>query len=258
LKGKRGLLTTKQGNQEKETMLEFLASSCGLIVIWMFVVTFIFQNFEIPSGSMVKTLLIGDHLMVDRVGFAPAAPWARFLPYHEVHRGDIVVFIKPHETNLILVKRVIGIPGDRIHLHNGIVYRNGQPLDEPQAAKPTSADYQPYRDEFPALPAAEGAGVTAIWAVDLPSHIEGQDLIVPDGKYFVMGDNRPNSLDSRYWGFVPRENILGCPLFVYWSFNTPEDQIYKTELGDRIAFGFHTVLHLFDQTRWNRTLLRIR
>lgn len=254
---REGLLAIRQVSQEKETTLEFLASSCGFIVVWMFVVTFLFQNFEIPSGSMMQTLLIGDHVVVDRSALAPVTSWAKFLPYREVRQGDIVVFIKPHETNLILVKRVIGVPGDRIHLRDGVVYRNGQALNEPQAAIPTAVNYRPYRDEFPAVPVTEGSDVTATWAVDLSSHVEGQDLVVPSGSYFVMGDNRLNSLDSRFWGFVPRQNILGSPLFVYWSFQTPEDQVYKTQFIDRVVFGVHAVLHIFDQTRWKRTLLRI-
>lgn len=250
-------LDSEKADRNKETTLESIASTCGLIVVWLFLITFIFQNFEIPSGSMKNTLLIGDHVLVNRVGFAPPSSWAKILPYRQIHRGDIVVFIKPRETNTILVKRVIGIPGDRIHLHNGVVYRNDQALKEPQAAMPTTADYRPYRDEFPAVPVPQESNVTATWAVELPNHIDGQDLVVPPGHYFVMGDNRVNSLDSRFWGFVPRENILGRPLVVYWSFETPEDQIYKTQVSDRVAFGLHVALHFFDQTRWKRTFFQI-
>ena len=249
---------TQKTQHTEETPLEFFASICGVFVVGLFALTFIFQNFEIPSASMVKTLLIGDHVFVDRATLAPPTSWAPFVHYRNIKRGDIIVFFKPENPDLYLVKRVVGIPGDRIHLRGGTVYLNGVAQDEPQAAKAMEGDYQPYRDDFPAVSPSENGEVTATWGVDLPSHIQNGDLVVPEGKYFAMGDNRPYSLDSRYWGFVPRENIVGRPMFVYWSFVTPEDQVNKTSIGDRVGFMGHIVLHFFDQTRWSRTLHLVR
>lgn len=250
---------------EAETPLESLASICSVLAIGLFVMTFIFQNFEIPSASMEKTLLIGDHVLVDRVSFAPPSRWAPWVHYREIRRGDVIVFLKPNpETpDLFLVKRAIGIPGDRIHLRNGIVYLNGVAQDEPQAGKPASDGnayhaYNPYRDDFPSISPVTEPGVTALWSVDLPTHIVGDDLVVPPGKVFAMGDNRTESLDGRYWGFVPRENIIGRPMFVYWSFETPADQMDKQSVGQRMAFMAHVALHVFDETRWKRTLHLIR
>lgn len=244
----------KKSEHTEETPLEAFASICGVLVIGLFALTFIFQNFEIPSSSMEKTLLIGDHVLVDRITLAPPTHWAPFVHYRNVRRGDIIVFFKPGEPDLYLVKRVIGVPGDHIHLRNGIVYLNGVAQNEPQADKPTPANYFPYRDDFPAVPPSEASDVTASWALALPTHVQDGDLVVPAGNYFAMGDNRTVSLDSRYWGFVPRENIVGRPLFVYWSFIQSGDQYEKTSLSDRISFIGHMIVHFFDQTRWNRTL----
>ena len=253
-------------DDDAETPLEGLASICTVLAVGLFIMTFVFQNFEIPSGSMQKTLLIGDHVLVDRITLAPPSAFARFfMHYREVRRGDVIVFYKPNsETpDLFLVKRAIAIPGDRIHLRNGVVYLNGVAQSEPQAAMPANDgnpqhEFQPYRDDFPSVSPNTLEGVTAEWANDLPSHIQGDDLVVPPGKVFALGDNRTESLDGRFWGFVPRENIVGRPLFVYWSFNTPADQNEKQSLGDRIAFMGHTALHFFDQTRWNRTFHLIK
>ena len=129
--------------------------------------------------------------------------------YRNVHRGDIIVFLKPGYPGMFLVKRVIGIPGDHLHLHEGYVYLNGQRQDEPQAGHPDYSNYIPYRDEFPDIPTSQGQNVEPVWANELPSHIQNGDLVVPPGYYFAMGDNRLPSLDGRYWGFVPRENIVG-------------------------------------------------
>ena len=123
--------------------------------------------------------------------------------------------------------------------------------------------YTPYRDDFPCRPRRHRAGSqhnnAALWAVDLPSHIDANgDLVVPPGTVFAMGDNRTKSLDGRFWGFVPRENIVGRPMFVYWSFETPPDQIDKTSIGDRIAFMGHILIHIFDETRWSRTFHIVR
>jgi signal peptidase I len=244
--------------RNEETSLEGLASLCSTVVVFFFAVTFLFQNFVIPSSSMASTLLVGDHVLVERVTLSPSASWAAFLPYRDLHRGEPIVFYKPfaepNGEHLILVKRVIAVPGDRIHLRRGIVYLNGIVQNEPRAAKPNVANYDPYRDDFPSIPSANVPGVTAEWSLDLPTHIQGEDLVVPPGSFFVMGDNRTNSLDGRYWGLVPRANLIGRPLFVYWSFNTPEDQIYKTTLNEKASFTLHQLTHFFSETRWNRTL----
>jgi signal peptidase I len=252
--------------QETETPLESLSSICTVLAVGLFVMTFIFQNFEIPSGSMEKTLLIGDHVVVDRVTLAPRTTWAPFLDYRPVHHGDVIVFLKPNpETpDLFLVKRAVGLPGDHIHLRNGIVYLNGVAQDEPQAGKPNNNSddpqdfYNAYRDDFPSLMASVDLGSTASWSLDMPNNVQNGDLVVPPGKVFAMGDNRTHSLDSRFWGFVPQENIVGRPMFVYWSFKTPEDQINKTSMGDRLGFIVHIITHIFTETRWSRTFHVIR
>jgi signal peptidase I len=259
------VVTVPPGKEEPvETPLEALSSICTILAAGLFVMAFIFQNFEIPSPSMVKTLLVGDHVVVDRMTIAPPTKWMPLVHYRPIQRGDIIVFMKPHpETpDLILVKRAIGIPGDRIHLRHGVVFVNGVAQNEPYAAMPTDANYVPYRDDFPSDPAGIGEEAAnnhaAYWAEDLPSHIQGEDIVVPPDSVFAMGDNRLESLDSRFWGFVPMENIMGRPMFVYWSFKTPDDQENKTSLGDRIGFVFHVVIHIFDGTRWSRTLHVIR
>lgn len=255
----------KQRNEE--TPVETVASWCLLLVVWFFGSTLLAQNFQIPSGSMEKTLLVGDHLIVDRSTFAPESAWMPLTYHRQPRRGDIVVFLKPvadypngQPEYPILVKRLIAVPGDRIHLHNGVVYVNGvaQPLAKEALQAP--ADDPEYQDEFPALlPTTQALhGATESWAVEIASHIENGELVVPPGKYFMMGDNRHNSLDSRYWGFVPRENILGRALFNYWSFDTPDGQEEKTGLGDNLAWMGHVALHFFTETRWNRTLEMVR
>ena len=248
-----------------ETPLEALASICSVIAMLLFVQGFIFQNFEIPSASMEKTLLIGDHVVVDRATLAPPTKWAPFVHYRPVQRGDIIVFYKPNpeSPDLILVKRCIGIPGDRVHLRHGVVYVNGVAQNEPYAQQPTDDGdpehgYVPYRDDFPSITPPLDAQLTEVWRQELPAAIQGDDLVVPPGKVFAMGDNRTESLDGRFWGFVPQENIMGRPLFVYWSFETPADQENKTSMGDRISFVFHVVTHIFNGTRWSRTLHVIR
>jgi signal peptidase I len=244
-----------------EDTLESLASLCTTIVIALFALTFLFQNFVIPSSSMASTLLVGDHVVVERASLAPSTSWAHFLRYRDIHRGEPIVFYKPcaepNGEHIILVKRVIGVPGDRIHLRRGMVYLNGVAQNEPRAAKPNVANYDSYRDDFPSIPAANVPGVTAEWALELPTHIDGGDLVVPPDTFFVMGDNRTNSLDGRYWGLVPRANLIGRPLIIYWSFRTSEGQIYKTSLPDKTSFMLYQITHFFTETRWNRTLQTI-
>ncbi len=159
------------------------------------------------------------------------------------------------------MKRLIGVPGDRIHLHNGIVIINGVAQASRTRSPPRPRTSREFLDEFPSVPPLQSRPRrwhTERWAVDFPNHVVDGDLVVPPGKYFMMGDNRHDSLDSRFWGFVPRENIVGRPLFNYWSFKTPEHQFDETGIGNSVAWMGHVALHFFTDTRWNRTLHLVR
>jgi signal peptidase I len=254
----------------EETPFEALASILSVLVVGLFILTFLGQNFMIPSGSMGKTLLIGDHLLVDRITLAPATKWMPLVHQREPKRGDIIVFLKPvpdpdaegNPQYKTLVKRLIGVPGDHIHLSNGVVVINGLAQDLPKDAdnSPHDPGSREYLDEFPLIPPAKdpSGNSTAAWGVDFPNHVENGELVVPPGKYFVMGDHRHNSLDSRYWGFLPRENIIGRPLFNYWSFVATEEQLSQTGIGNTIAWMSHVALHFFSDTRWSRTFHRVK
>ena len=243
-----------QPEKPRETTVEFLASLAAVLVTGLFIITFVLQAFEIPSSSMEDTLLIGDHVFVNREQFAPRTRWVGpVLPYRDIRRGDIVVFLSPAEPGLYVVKRIMGIPGDRLHLREGVVYRNGQKLDEPYVLHKGSIPYDPYRDNFPAVPASDAFNVTPEWQLALPSHVQGEDLVVPPDSYFGMGDNRDVSYDSRYWGFIPKTNVIGRPMFIYWSFNTPPDQYRRTQVSERLGFLAHIIFHFFGETRWRRT-----
>ena len=237
-----------------EATVEFVASLAAVLVTGLFIITFVLQAFEIPSSSMEDTLLIGDHVFVNREQFAPPTHWmGPLLPYREIHRGDIVVFLSPEEPGLYIVKRIIGVAGDRIHLRDGAVYRNGEELVEPYV-RHKFPRYDPYRDNFPAVPPSETYGVTSTdWQLTMQSHVEGADIVVPADSYFGMGDNRDVSKDSRYWGFIPKANVIGRPMFIYWSFITPANQYQLRGSADRIGFLVHTIIHFFDETRWSRT-----
>jgi signal peptidase I len=249
--------------QVEETPFEAVASICSVLVVGLFILTFLGQNFVIPSGSMEKTLLVGDHLVVDRITLAPPSKWMPLVHYREPRRNDVVVFFKPVASAdgeyLFLVKRLIGVPGDHIHLSNGVVILNGvaQNLPKDGDNSPGAGDRE-FLDEFPTVPPVAtddpGTGTPEEWAIDFPQYIQNGDLVVPPGMYFMMGDHRHNSLDSRYWGFVPRANIVGRPLFNYWSFKTPEAQYEQTGIGNSIAWMGNVALHFFSDTRWKRTL----
>jgi signal peptidase I len=247
-------------SKPRETTVEFFASVAELLIIVLFIMTFVLQNFEIPSSSMEDTLLIGDHVIVNREQFAPPTRWlGPLLPYREIHRDDIAVFLSPEQPGLFLVKRIIGVPGDRIHLRDDVVYRNGAKLDEPfvRHKRDDRRDYT-YTDNFPAVPPSPMYVRNEKWAQEMPSQIVGDDIVVPPGSYFAMGDNRDVSYDSRFYGFVPRANFIGRPVFIYWSFITPEDQYLKRDVGDRLAFLVQVVIHFFDETRWSRTFRIVR
>lgn len=254
----------KKEEKPRETTVEFLASLAGVLVTGLFIITFIVQAFEIPSASMEDTLLIGDHVFVNRVQFSPGTPWVGpIVPYRQIHRGDIVVFLSmdPATPELYIVKRIIGIPGDRIHLRDGVVYRNGEKLNESyviHSQQDSDFSYNTYRDNFPSVSPADQPNVIPDWKLTMQSHIENGEIVVPPNSYFGMGDNRDVSLDSRYWGFISRTHVIGRPMFIYWSFETPPHQYEQTAIGQRLSFLAHVIIHFFDETRWKRTLKAVK
>ena len=225
-----------------------LAEWAITILLLLFLTTTLVQAYVIPTGSMEDTLLIGDHLLVDKLAYAPAGPVSSlFLPYRDVKRGDIIVFRYPVDIKQTFVKRAIGIPGDHIRIIRKELYLNGVKLNEPYKVH-KSDQIDAYRDDFPGdpnVPLDERA------AKMLQENVVNGDLLVPPNTVFAMGDNRDNSLDSRYWGFVPRENIIGKPLIIYWSFDAPSDELQEPAIGWRHALD--VITHFFSKTRWSRT-----
>ncbi len=222
------------------------------ILLLLFLTTTLVQAYVIPTGSMEDTLLIGDHLLVDKLAFAPPGPVSKYiLPYTDVTRGDIIVFRYPVDISQTFVKRCIGVPGDRIRLVNKQVYLNGVRLDEPYTYH--KSDYiDSYRDNFPGEP---NVSVDRRASDMLLNHVVNGEVVVPPGTYFAMGDNRDSSLDSRYWGFVPRENIIGKPLVIYWSYDAPTDQLNTSSISvDHIV---DLAQNFFTKTRWRRSFMLI-
>jgi|ERR1700688_845124 len=229
-----------------------LQSLLGTVVIAVFVITFIVQAFQIPSPSMENTLLVGDYLLVNKLTYGGGGVGDYFMPYRRVQRGDIVVFHYPVNPAQHFVKRVIGVPGDRVRLVNKQVFVNGKALKEPYVRFSRPLD-DLFRDSFPRLDVAPGE--TPEWWLLLRKLVEDGHLIVPQGHFFVMGDNRDNSYDSRYWGFVPQANIIGRPLVIYWSVRGAEgDVISPSSVGDKLYHFAYAVTHIFQITRWDRTL----
>jgi signal peptidase I len=229
-----------------------LQSLLTTVVIAVFVIAFVVQAFQIPSESMENTLLIGDYLLVDKLRYGGGGGWNYVMPYRPVHRGDIIVFRYPLNPTQHFVKRVVGVPGDRVRLINRQVYVNGIALRENYVVH-SSPVHDVFRDEFPRLnlpvPGLEGT-----WWLQMKKLVEDGALIVPEGSYFVLGDNRDISEDSRYWGFVPRENIIGRPLLIYWSVRSVgEDMRVASTPGDKLYHFAYAVSHLFRITRWDRT-----
>ncbi|MGZ4731235.1 MAG: signal peptidase I [Terriglobales bacterium] len=224
-------------------------SLIGTIVIAIFVITFIVQAFQIPSESMENTLLVGDYLLVDKLCYGGRGPGDHIMPYQKISRGDVIVFHYPVDPKQHFVKRVIGVPGDRLRMVNKTVYINGKPLTEPYVRflEPPS---NLFRDNFPRTDMPIIYGMEGKWWLEMRKLVEDGELIVPQGNYFVMGDNRDDSQDSRYWGFVPRENIIGRPLLIYWSVKTLDQDVPS---GKAYRFAY-ALTHMFQNTRWNRTL----
>lgn len=232
-------------------LISSLQSLLGTVVIAIFVITFIVQAFQIPSGSMENTLLVGDYLLVNKLCYGGSGLGDHVMPYQKIGRGDIIVFHYPVDPQQHFVKRVIGLPGDRLRMKDKRVLINGKPLDEPYVRFLEPANNL-YRDDFPRtdIPAANMEGS---WWLQMRKLVEDGELIIPQGHYFVMGDNRDDSQDSRYWGFVPQENIIGRPLLIYWSVRDWDTSSESTMAG-RLQHLAYAVTHLFQITRWNRTL----
>ncbi|HTP36094.1 MAG TPA: signal peptidase I [Candidatus Acidoferrales bacterium] len=226
----------------------FIAEWTVTIILLLFGTTNLVQAFVIPTGSMEDTLLIGDHLLVDKLAYSPSGPVSKHvLPYSNIKRGDIIVFRYPADITQTFVKRCIGVPGDRIRLVNKQLILNGKPVNEPYVYHKTEY-IDSYRDNFPSEPnvhVAESAQDMLI------NHTRNDEVLVPADSYFAMGDNRDSSLDSRYWGFVPRANIIGKPLIIYWSYDAPTEDLAKPIMS--IDHLLDLVQHFPTKTRWNRT-----
>lgn len=249
------------------TPLEALSSFLTLLVIALFILTFLLQPFRIPSESMERTLLVGDFLLVNKTIFGPSGHFASLLPYRPVRRGDVIVFHFPLNPSEHVVKRVIGVPGDRIRLSKGVVYRNGQPLTEPYTVdEPAFPDN--FRDNFPSG-GYTNPSIDTQWWLQIHRIESNGDIIVPAGQYFVLGDNRNHSRDSRYWGFVPRSAIVGRPFIIYFSLRRPSTTDVPELPGDTALPPQDDKLDheglpgsILDRTidfaRWNRTLRIVR
>jgi len=221
------------------------------ILILLFGTTTLVQAFIVPTPSMDKTVMVGDHLLVDKLSYAPSDAFSRhLLPYTEPKRGDIIVFRYPMDISQNYVKRCMGLPGDRIKVVDKEVWLNGHKLVEPYVQH-IFPHIEPYRDNFPSEPYGPVYDRARKMLAD---NVVNGEIVVPEGNYFAMGDNRDNSLDSRYWGFVPRENIIGKPLVIFWSYDAPtEDWVdYNANHFLDLAKNF------FSKTRWDRTLKLVR
>jgi signal peptidase I len=227
----------------KSTVREYFESIVIAVVFALFIRTFVVQAFKIPTGSMENNLLIGDHLLVNKFVYGPTLSSLEraLLPMAEIHRGDVVVFKYPEEPERDFIKRVIGVPGDTIEIEGRKVNVNGTVLEEP---------YAHYLQ-----PIVNPSELHEVTSYDVRQRYG--PVTVPEHHYFVMGDNRDNSQDSRYWGFLPRENVKGRALVIYWSYESPQDEFAAEPRGvfRSIASG---VAGLFTRTRWDRLLRQIR
>ncbi len=210
----------------------------------------------IPSASMENTLLIGDHLIVSRFGYDAGLPFTSWhVPlWRNPRRQQVVIFRAPLPGSPDFVKRVIGQPGDKIAIKKGMVYVNDQPLDEPYVVREVTGgnSANSIADNYPPAPSELWRfGLQSDWAVQIGNFIHDGEIVVPPGRYFVMGDNRDNSYDSRFWGFVPRSSIVGTPLFVYMSIDAPEEVWEPGHIGERFAAYLNAVLHPHE-VRWRR------
>src|SRR3954470_9788112 len=238
----------------RTSLRELIESLLVTVLLALFGTTFVVQAFKIPSQSMEPTLLVGDHLLVNKFIFGGRAHWYdAVLPYRDVRRGDVIVFKFPFQDHPHYVKRVVGMPGDRIKIVEQQVYVNGQRMQEPFPYHDSNAPYDPFLFNFP--PADTNDLLSSMqpeWATEIATHVVNGELVVPPGRYFAMGDNRDHSWDSRYWGFVDRDAIMGRPLVIYWSLRTPGDSDYDRPVPATSLVD--TLIHLPSRLRWSRML----
>ena len=207
-----------------------------LLIFIFFVHTFLVQSYVIPTSSMENTLLVGDHIMVDKVVYTDSYGIidSMFLPQKKIGRGMVVAFKAPRDTKKLYVKRVIGLPGEIVHIRYQQVYINDKPLDEPYVIHSDKRRKSvPGRDHFPKYK-------------------------VPEGQYFCMGDNRDDSMDSRRWGSVPKEFIIGAPWRIYWSYRTDGKEYLNATFLERLTDIVTTIFNIIPGTRWERTVMRVQ
>jgi signal peptidase I len=242
----------------RDSLVDFLESLLVTILLVLFGTTFVVQAFKIPSQSMEPTLLVGDHLLVNKFIFEGHGAWyEKLLPYRPVRRGDIIVFRFPYDDHAHYVKRVIGLPGERVRITGQQLYIDGSLIAEPYAYHDLAA-YDPMSENFPPADHFAARGLRAEWASQIGKYLRDGELVVPPDHYFVMGDNRNSSLDSRYWGFVDRQAIIGRPILVYWSVRATADDYADRSLLGSVRGITGTLLHLPSETRWHRMLRAVR
>lgn len=222
---------------KKSIAREYFESLAVAVILALFIRTFVVQAFKIPTGSMEQNLLIGDHLLVNKFVLGPSLSSVEraVLPMKDIRRGDVIVFKYPEDPERDFIKRVIGLPGETVEIRNKRVFVDGRRLDEP---------YVFYLEAPPAFPDEMDAAGGAPLEGD--PRIRYGPVTVPPGQYFMMGDNRDNSQDSRYWGFLPRENIKGKALVIYWSYDVES------------AGAQGGIASMFTRTRWDRVLHQVR
>jgi signal peptidase I len=243
------------------TLRDYFESLVVTVILALYGTTFIVQAFKIPTPSMEDNLLVGDHLLVNKFIFGSNGSWeGKILPAREIRRGDVIVFKYPEDLTKHYVKRAIGLPGDRIKIDNQKIFINGQLMEEPYIFhKMPEHKNVLVRDIFPLSKEIMDRLADYVQNRDLfdsylyyKSYTKGDEIVVPPGYYFAMGDNRDNSADSRYWGFVPRKNIVGRALIIYWSYETDADEHLRTSVADRFYQYADVIINFIRKTRWSR------
>jgi signal peptidase I len=255
--GPRATLEPVRRADASVSLGDALESLLVTILLALFGTAFIVQAFKIPSESMEPTLLVGDHLLVNKFIFEGSGAWyEKLLPYRPIRHGDIIIFKFPYDDHPDYVKRVIGLPGDRVRILDDQVMVNGNPLVEPYAEH-DPAEEDAFATNFPPTDGVIAAGLRPEWAEQLPGYTQDGELVVPPDHYFVLGDNREDSLDSRYWGFVDRSAVIGRPVVIYWSVRALADDYTDRSVYGSVAAIFETLRHLPSQTRWGRLLREV-